>query len=59
MNRNWGIIKEHGCRKQAILVSSTVYFYLIVYFILPLLFTDNKFGPEQFRIGNQSANELF
>lgn len=47
INRNWGIIEEYDRKKQTTSVSSTIYFYLMVHFLLSPPFTDYWFGPEQ------------
>lgn len=52
INKNWIITKKCGNNKQAILINSIVYFYLIIYFVL---FTDLK----QFIIQNWLANKPF
>lgn len=46
------MIEKHGYKKQVILISLAVYFYLIIYFILPLLFIDYKFDLKQSTIRN-------
>ena len=40
-------MEEYGYRKQATLVNSTIYIYLIICFLLLLAYIDYEFGPKQ------------
>lgn len=58
INRNWEIIEECGYKKQVILISSTIYFYLIDYFLLLPTYTNYGFDPKKSALSRDTGPDI-